>query len=123
MKIQELLEAVAPIGTTTDPVSPNGLPKTTAPAPTQPGQQPIAGQQPPVAGQAPVPGQVPPVAPGQQPAPTLGNQQAAGQPAPPPAALQQGMKSTMTDLDKIAAQIVGLKQKQQQMQQQMQPTV
>jgi hypothetical protein len=29
-------------------------------------------------------------------------------------------KQTMTDLDKIAAQIVGLKQKQQQMQQQLQ---
>jgi hypothetical protein len=37
-----------------------------------------------------------------------------------PPAMQQGMKDTMTDLDKIAAQIVGLKQKQQQMQQQMQ---
>ena len=49
---------------------------------------------------------------------TLGNQQ-------PPPAVQQGMQTTMTDLDKIAAQIVGLKQKQQQMQQQMQqpPTV
>jgi hypothetical protein len=44
-----------------------------------------------------------------------------GQPAPAAnPALQQGMQATMTDLDKIAAQIVGLKQKQQQMQQQMQ---
>jgi uncharacterized protein YgiM (DUF1202 family) len=32
-------------------------------------------------------------------------------------------KQTMTDLDKIAAQIVGLKQKQEQMQQQLQKTV
>jgi hypothetical protein len=32
-------------------------------------------------------------------------------------------KQTMTDLDKIAAQIVGLKQKQQQMQQQLQTTL
>jgi len=31
-------------------------------------------------------------------------------------------KQTLTDLDKIAAQIVGLKQKQQQMQQQLQQT-
>ena len=118
MKILELLEAVAPIGSTTDPVSPNGLPKTTAPAPVQPGQKPVTPVQtpPPVAGQP-----VPPAVPGQPaPAPTLGNQT----PAPPPAAIQQGMKNTMTDLDKIAAQIVGLKQKQQQMQQQMQqPTV
>jgi hypothetical protein len=113
MKIQELLEAVAPIGSTTDLVSPNGLPKTSAPPVTQPGQSLAPA----------VPGQIPPVAPGQQPAPTLGNQPAGGQPAPPPAAIQQGMKTTMTDLDKIAAQIVGLKQKQQQMQQQMQPTV
>jgi hypothetical protein len=30
------------------------------------------------------------------------------------------MKDTMTDLDKIAAQIIALKQQQQQMQQQMQ---
>ena len=44
---------------------------------------------------------------------------AARAPAPNPA-LQQGMQTTMSDLDKIAAQIVGLKQKQQQMQQQMQ---
>ena len=36
--------------------------------------------------------------------------------------IQQGMNTTMTDLDKIAAQIVGLKQKQQQMQQQLKPT-
>jgi hypothetical protein len=47
--------------------------------------------------------------------------QPMGQPAPVAnPALQQGMQATMTDLDKIAAQIVGLKQKQQQMQQQMQ---
>jgi hypothetical protein len=34
--------------------------------------------------------------------------------------VQQGMKDTMTNLDKIAAQIVGLKQQQQQLQQQIQ---
>ena len=110
MRIQELLEAV-PVGSSTQPLVTPGQP----PAPTTPGQTP-----PPAA-----PGQTPPAIPGQPPpVPTLGNQPPAGQPAPPPAALQQGMKSTMTDLDKIAAQIVGLKQKQQQMQQQMQqPTV
>lgn len=67
---------------------------------------------------------------------TLGNQEPA--PAPNPNTpqvgqpmggvnpqqtqqIQQGMNTTMTDLDKIAAQIVGLKQKQQQMQQQLKP--
>ena len=113
MKISELIaEAVAPIGSTTDQVSPDGLPKTGTPT-TQP---PQAGQTPPVAGQPPTqqPGQA---------APTLGNQAPAGTGQPmgqQPAAIQQGMQTTMTDLDKIAAQIVGLKQKQQQMQQQMQ---
>ncbi len=34
--------------------------------------------------------------------------------------IQQASKNTMTDLDKIAAQIVGLKQKQQELQQQAQ---
>ena len=75
------------------------------------------------------------------PAPTLGNQQPggslvnpnapAGQPTPGTAPanntaqtqqMQQASKDTMVDLDKIAAQIIGLKQKQQQMQQQMQTT-
>ena len=37
--------------------------------------------------------------------------------------LQQTSDQTVTDLDKIAAQIVGLKQKQQQMQQQLQKPV
>ena len=118
MKISELIaEAVAPIGSTTDQVSPNGLPKTSAP--TAPGQPPQAGQPPPP-DQPPLAGQQP-AQPGQA-APTLGNQApAGGQPmGQQPAAIQQGMKTTMSDLDKIAAQIVGLKQKQQQMQQQMQ---
>jgi peptidoglycan hydrolase CwlO-like protein len=34
--------------------------------------------------------------------------------------VQQSSKTAMTDLDKIAAQIVGLKQKQQELQQQTQ---
>ena len=115
MHIAELLEAIAPIGASTDPLHPNGLPKTGTP-PLPAGQAPAPGATPPVAGQTPAPGATPPAAP------TLGNQPPAGQAAPmgQPPALQQGMKSTMTDLDKIAAQIVGLKQKQQQMQQQMQ---
>lgn len=104
MKIQELLEAV-PVGTSTQvPVRPTIPPE----RPSDLTQQPAT------------------------PAPTLGNQTptgapavagqppAMGQPAPPSPAIQQGMKNTMTDLDKIAAQIVGLKQKQQQMQQQIQ---
>jgi peptidoglycan hydrolase CwlO-like protein len=63
-------------------------------------------------------------------APTLGNQQPAQpmgqQPAPNPQQaqqvqqIQQSSKDTMTDLDKIAAQIVGLKQKQQELQHQVQ---
>ena len=69
--------------------------------------------------------------------PTLGNQnptgQQPGQTTTPPVDQQQATaaqqqikqandqsKQTLTDLDKIAAQIVGLKQKQQQMQQQLQ---
>jgi len=114
MRIQELLEAV-PVGSSTQPLVTPGQP----PAPVPPGQPPaVPGQTPPPA----VPGQ-PPAVPGAAPAPTLGNQ-AAGQPSTQQPAMQQGMKDTMTDLDKIAAQIVGLKQKQQQMQQQMQlPTV
>ena len=114
MHIAELLEAIAPIGASTDPLHPNGLPKTgTTPPPA--GQAPAPGATPPVAGQSLAPAGTTP-APGAAPAPapTLGNQAPMGQPP----ALQQGMKSTMTDLDKIAAQIVGLKQKQQQMQQQ-----
>jgi len=116
MRISELVEAVAPIGSTTDPVSPNGLPKSTPPTTSTPGQTPTTT--PP--GQTPPTGQTTP--PAGQPAPTLGNQQPAGtgQPMGQQPAMKQGMQDTMTDLDKIAAQIVGLKQKQQQMQQQMQ---
>ena len=115
MRISELLEAVAPIGSTTDQVGSDGLPKSTPPAPGQTPPPAVPGQPPTAPGQTPPAGQA-------APATSLGNQ------TPPPGqqpAMQQGMKDTMTDLDKIAAQIVGLKQKQQQMQQQMQqaPTV
>jgi len=119
MRIQELIEAVAPVGTTTDQVSANGLTPTAPPPTTNPGQTPPPGQQ------------TPPTTSGQTPPPV--QSQDAGQAEPrvgnqPPApiqdpAMQQGMKDTMTDLDKIAAQIVGLKQKQQQMQQQMQQQI
>jgi hypothetical protein len=111
MKIQELVEAV-PFGSSTQPVAKPNIP------PNQPSDQ--LGTTPPV-----TPGQTPAPTPGQQPAPTTGTAPAPATGAPPAApapnpALQQGMQTTMTDLDKIAAQIVGLKQKQQQMQQQMQ---
>lgn len=109
MRISEIIaEAISPIGSTSDLIKQDGLPTTanpTAPSTTAPPTDTTA----------------PPAAPG-----TLPTQQ-TGSPAPTNAAaqpaLQQGMKSTMTDLDKIAAQIVGLKQKQQQMQQQMQQPV
>ena len=113
MHIAELLgEAIGTVGTSTDPLKQDGLPKTTTPPPA------AAGQTPPPTGQT-LAGQQP-SAPAGQPAPTLGNQAASGNAPMGQPALQQGMKATMTDLDKIAAQIVGLKQKQQQMQQQMQ---
>lgn len=104
MRLYELIpEAITPVGSTSNPVAQNGLPKTGTPT--------LAGQTPPAAQST-----IPPAVGQAQAAPTLGNQAAPGQPP----AMQQGMKDTMTDLDKIAAQIVGLKQKQQQMQQQMQ---
>ena len=114
MRIQELLEAV-PVGSSTQPPA-----TTTQTPPAAPGQTPPA----PTPQTPPTPTtQTPPAAPGQTPAPTLGNQIPTGQPMGQQPAIQQGMKNTMSDLDKIAAQIVGLKQKQQQMQQQMQTPV
>jgi len=59
--------------------------------------------------------------PGQQVAQPMGQTPPAQSTAPlATSTMQQGIQTSMTDLDKIAAQIVGLKQKQQQMQQQMQ---
>ena len=90
-------------------------------APVPPGQnipQPAGGQ--------------PPAAANTATNTTLGNQttpqpaQQMGQPPVDPAQqqqiqqVQQSSKTAMTDLDKIAAQIVGLKQKQQELQQQTQ---
>lgn len=96
MKIYELLlsEAIASIGSSTDPLKQNGIQKTP-----------------------------PQVAPTASTSAQLGTslsaptQPASGTPTQTPAPqLQTAMTSTMTDLDKIAAQIIGLKQKQQQMQ-------
>ena len=114
MRIKELFEAIGTIGSTTDPTQPNGLPKTGAPTVTTPPGTPPASGTAPVAITPPNPN-TPQI--GQQP---LQQSATGAKIAPPNPALQQGMKTTMTDLDKIAAQIVGLKQKQQQMQQQMQ---
>jgi hypothetical protein len=121
MKISELFEAIGTIGTTTDKVEPNGLPKTGAPmAPQSPGNAPKASMAPlsPPAGQ-----------PTQQSQPSQGttftpqgNSPMGQQQANPE--IQQTMNSTMRDIDQIAVQIAGLKQRQRQMQQQMQtPTV
>ena len=114
MRILELLEAV-PVGTSTQvPVRPTIPPE----RPSDLTQQPAAAAPVPTLGNQ-TPSGAPAVA-GQPGAPAVAGQPPApGQPAPPSPAIQQGMKSTMTDLDKIAAQIVGLKQKQQQMQQQI----
>jgi hypothetical protein len=112
MKIFELFEqTIAPV-----PAGSGGTLPTTQPTVGSTDQQPNDPNQPPGANQTTT---TPPGQPmGQQPnAPissvTPANSQQQQQ-------VQQGMKATMTDLDKIAAQIVGLKQKQQQMQQQMQ---
>ena len=89
-------------------------------APTPPGQPAPAGQQPP--GQVTTSTQTTPI--GQPPQP-MGTTPPGAQPTNPQQQqqmqqIQQASKNTMTDLDKIAAQIVGLKQKQQELQQQAQ---
>jgi len=89
MRISELVEAVAPIGTTTDQVGTNGLP------PTTPGQTSPPGQPPTTPGQTPPSGQ-PPTTPGQPSQPTLGNQQpnaTTAAPSKPSPEVQQDMKS------------------------------
>ena len=118
MKIYELFEqTIAPVPPgqgsklpTTQPTEPppqtSNTPQTPAPTGIAPSTQ---------AGQTTTP--PPPPPPNQQ----IGQnpQQAAQQMKQ----VADQSKQTMTDLDKIAAQIVGLKQKQQQMQQQLQTTV
>jgi len=126
MKINELFEAIGTIGSTTDKIQPNNMPKTTAPlAPQSTGTVPTAVPAP-LAASA---GQTT----AQQGQPVQGTTSStispqgtipAGQQQKINPAIQQTMTSTMGDIDKIAAQIAGLKQRQQQMQQQMQkPTV
>lgn len=43
MKIKDLFEAIAPVGTTSNPVAPNGIAPTTTPSPTQPGAAAVSG--------------------------------------------------------------------------------
>jgi hypothetical protein len=112
MRISELLEqTIAPVPPgQTKPLPPTAAspntPTTPPPAGTPPPPPPPAGTTPPANPNTPQVGQ--PMA--QQP--TAQQQQQQQQ-------LTQQSKDTMTDLDKIAAQIIGLKQKQQQMQQQI----
>jgi hypothetical protein len=116
MRAKEFIEGIAPVGSTTNP------PKPAAPAPS--GGQPAAPANPNQPAGTP-PATTPPPAGGQS---TPANPNAATQPASDqnklgaadPAAQAQAMQAaqaSMTSLDKIAAQIVGLKaqlQKQQQ---------
>ena len=113
MKIYELFEQ------TIAPVPPGqGQPSPPTEAPPKTGNTP---QTPPPSGTTPAPATTA-AAPNPN-TPQVGQPMGGTTPAPNPQQtqqLQQASKDTMTDLDKIAAQIVGLKQKQQQMQQQMQ---
>jgi hypothetical protein len=102
MRLKEIFEAITTVGSTTEPIQPTGLPKT--------GTLPVST--------GTVSGSTSPTVSGTPPASNPTTPQ-VGQPMGDPA-MQQSMKTTMADLDKIAAQIIGLKQKQQQMQQQMQ---
>jgi len=116
MRISELLEALEPVGSTTDQIS-NDPPDANQ-APTDVPTDQVDSNEPPQPGQQlgkPAQPTGKPAQPAGKPADP--NQAQVQQPNP---AMQQGMKDTMTDLDNIAAQIVLLKQKQQQMQQQMQ---
>ena len=112
MRIYELFEqTIAPV----PPGQSQPLPPTETPPKT--GNTP---QTPPPPGTAPAPATTAPPNPN---TPQVGQPMGGNTPAANPQQtqqLQQASKDTMTDLDKIAAQIVGLKQKQQQMQQQMQ---
>jgi hypothetical protein len=108
MKIFELFEeTIAP----TPPGQPPAQPATGAPAAAN------TATTMPAVGQQTVPGQAPAPNPN---TPQVGQPMGAVNPQQTQQ-IQQGMNTTMTDLDKIAAQIVGLKQKQQQMQQQLKP--
>ncbi len=110
MRIIELFEQTVaptpPTGTRPNP-QPSGTPPTgqvtTATQTTQTTGQPAGATTPPAQ----------PTNPQQPQTPNPQQQQQIQQ-------IQQASKNTLTDLDKIAAQIVGLKQKQQELQQQAQ---
>jgi hypothetical protein len=117
MRISELLEqTIAPVPPgQTKPLPPTEGPPNTSntPTPAPAGTTPTTA--PPAAGTTTMPAANPNTPQAGQPMgqqPTAQQQQQQQQ-------LTQQSKDTMTDLDKIAAQIIGLKQKQQQMQQQM----
>lgn len=113
MRIFELFEqTIAPVPPGQGAPLPPTQPTTGAPASANTATGATLGNQQPAPGQAPAPNpNTPQVG---QPMGGATNPQQTQQ-------IQQGMNTTMTDLDKIAAQIVGLKQKQQQMQQQLKP--
>jgi len=117
MKIRELLEqTVAPVppgqGGPMPATTPTEAPPNTSNTPNT--NQPTGGT-PPATSPAPTP-----PAPTGTAAATNPNTPQVGKPMGANPQVQQGMKDTMTNLDKIAAQIVGLKQQQQQLQQQIQ---
>jgi hypothetical protein len=115
MKIFELFEqTIAPVPPGQGAPLPPTQPTTGAPAAANTATGATLGNQQPVPGQAPAPTPNPNT-------PQVGQPMGATTPQQTQQ-IQQGMNTTMTDLDKIAAQIVGLKQKQQQMQQQLKPT-
>ena len=116
MRIFELFEqTIAPVPPGQGAPLPPTQPTTGAPAPANTATTATLGNQQPVPGQAPNPNTPNPNTPqAGQPMGGATNPQQTQQ-------IQQGMNTAMTDLDKIAAQIVGLKQKQQQMQQQLKP--
>jgi hypothetical protein len=112
MKIYELFEqTVAPVPPGQGAPMPPTQPTTGAPAAANTATTATLGNQQPAAGQQPAPNPN---------TPQVGQPMGAANPQQAQQ-IQQGMTTTMTDLDKIAAQIVGLKQKQQQMQQQLKP--
>ena len=106
-------KATQTVGTTTTTAQPT-TPQTTTPA----GQTPTTPQTTTPAGQTPTT----PAPQGSVPTGQPMGSGAASATANPAQTqqLQQTANQTMTDLDKISAQIVGLKQKQQHMQQQLQ---
>jgi len=117
MKIHELLEqTVAPV-----PAGQGGpLPATTpTEAPPNTSNTPNTNQPTGSTPTATTPTTTTPAPTGSAAAPNPNTPQ-VGKPMGANPQVQQGMKDTMANLDKIAAQIIGLKQQQQQLQQQIQ---